>query len=107
MASLFPDATGHCRLLDAGAGIGSLSVAFLERWRQGGFHFQNIELDAFEVDSSLHPYLLETLNKYNHDNNFSIRIRGEDFIHAAVGSLSGNLFAEVLPDYTHVILNPP
>ncbi len=59
------------------------------------------------MDSSLHPYLLETLNKYNHDNNFSIRIRGEDFIHAAVGSLSGNLFAEVLPDYTHVILNPP
>jgi adenine-specific DNA-methyltransferase len=31
MASLFPDASGCCRLLDAGAGIGSLSSAFLER----------------------------------------------------------------------------
>ncbi len=31
MAGLFPPSGGVCRLLDAGAGIGSLSAAFLER----------------------------------------------------------------------------
>ena len=31
MAGLFPPAEGGCSLLDAGAGIGSLAAAFLER----------------------------------------------------------------------------
>ncbi len=57
MAGLFPPADGICRLLDAGAGIGSLAAAFLERWRSGGLRFQRVELDAFEVDSSLHAEL--------------------------------------------------
>ncbi|MEZ5449799.1 MAG: Eco57I restriction-modification methylase domain-containing protein [Thiolinea sp.] len=34
-------------------------------------------------------------------------IEGKDFIHAAVESLSGSLFAKPLPRYTHAILNPP
>ena len=107
LASLFPDAKGNCRLLDAGAGIGSLSDVFLERWKSGGFHFQRVELDAFEIDDSLHPYLKETLEKYSNRSNFSAVIRGSDFIHAAVESLSGGLFAEALAQYTHAILNPP
>jgi hypothetical protein len=33
MASLFPPSTLQtCRLLDAGAGVGALSCAFLDRW---------------------------------------------------------------------------
>lgn len=107
LASLFPDAKGNCRLLDAGAGIGSLSDVFLERWKSGGFHFQRVELDAFEIDDSLHPYLKETLEKYSKCSNFSAVIRGSDFIHAAVESLSGGLFTEALAQYTHAILNPP
>jgi len=65
MTGLFPDASGSCRLLDAGAGIGSLSAAFLDRWLTGGFHFQSVDLDAFEIDNSLHSYLSKTLEKYN------------------------------------------
>jgi len=107
MSSLFPDSEEDCRLLDAGAGIGSLSAAFLERWRSGGFHFQNVELDAFEIDQTLHPYLSQTLDKYNHRGDFVARIRGEDFIHAATESLSENLFSRPLKHYTHAILNPP
>jgi len=63
MASLFPEASGNCRLLDAGAGIGSLSAAFLDRWKSGDFHFRTVELDAFEIDHSLHAYLSQTLEK--------------------------------------------
>ncbi|EFY9980430.1 SAM-dependent methyltransferase, partial [Shigella boydii] len=38
MASLFPPSTLQtCRLLDAGAGVGALSCAFLDRWVTGGF----------------------------------------------------------------------
>ena len=107
LAGLFPDASGNCRLLDAGAGIGSLSDVFLERWKSGGFHFQHVELDAFEIDDSLHPYLKKTLEKYSNRSNFSSVVREADFIHAAVESLSGGLFTEAPAQYTHAILNPP
>jgi len=57
MANLFPAAHGSCRLLDAGAGIGSLSIVFIERWKEGDFQFDGIELDAFEmIDEQLGPY---------------------------------------------------
>ncbi len=96
-----------CRLLDAGAGIGSLSAAFLDRWKAGGFNFQSVNLDAFEVDSSLHAHLSKTLDQYQASNGCAIKIWPEDFIHAAVDSLAGNLFAESFASYTHIILNPP
>lgn len=97
MASLFPAAEGHCYLLDPGAGIGSLSAAFLERWRTGGFSFTHVERDAFEVDRSLHDYLRETLSKYSRD----------DFIAAATDLFSGGLFVDPLLKYSHIALNPP
>ncbi|MBK8259673.1 MAG: Eco57I restriction-modification methylase domain-containing protein [Polyangiaceae bacterium] len=106
MANLFPSASGICRLLDAGAGIGSLSAAFLERWRSGSFGFRRVELDAFEMDASLHAELVSTISTHD-DAAFSVAIRGEDFIHTAVDALSGGLFAKSLPRYTHAILNPP
>ena len=107
MAGLFPDDTGHCHLLDAGAGIGSLSAAFLNRWRSGGFHFQSVEVDAFELDHVLGPHLSRTFGKYNHRGDFTANIYEEDFIHVAVESLSGNPFFITLEGYTHAILNPP
>ncbi len=107
MAGLFPDTQGSCRLLDAGAGIGSLSAAFLERWRDGGFRCPCVALDAFEIDSTLHPYLAQTFEKYRHRGDFLANIRGDDFIHAAVDSLLGSLFSQPLTLYTHAILNPP
>lgn len=107
MASLFPDSNGYCRLLDAGAGIGSLSGAFLERWLSGGFQFQRVELDAFEIDDSLHFYLQKTLERYQSRSEFFAVVRGDDFIHAASEALSGSFFAAAMPQYTHAILNPP
>lgn len=107
MAGLFPGGRGHCRLLDAGAGIGSLSAAFLERWQAAGFHFQGVELDAFEIDTSLHTYLDQTLEKYRNIPGFVPTIRKIDFIHAATEWLSGSFFAEEFQQYTHAILNPP
>lgn len=107
MAGLFPAVGGVCHLLDAGAGIGSLSAAFLDRRNCGEFHFRRVELDAFEIDDSLHPYLTHTLEAYSHNPRFVPTIRNTDFIHAATGCLSGSLFAKPLKQYTHAILNPP
>ena len=107
MASLFPDGVGDCRLLDAGAGIGSLSSAFLDRWKAGGLHFDRIEVDAFEVDPNLIEHLAHTLNGFSLSDDFSAHIHEEDFIHAAVESLAGGLFDHPLGLYTHAILNPP
>lgn len=106
MASLFPAASGGCRLLDAGAGIGSLSVAFLERWRAGGLDFSRVDLDAFELDESLHETLTDAVSQYRCDDLKAV-VTGGDFVIAATDWLSGDLFAESSPGYTHAILNPP
>ena len=108
MAGLFTQRAGdNCRLLDAGAGIGSLAAAFLERRAGSGFDFQHVEIDAFEIDQSLHPYLIQSLEEYRRNQNVASNVRGDDFVRAAVDSLTGALFVEVLPRYTHAILNPP
>ena len=108
MASLFRSGcVPECRLLDAGAGVGALSAAFLERWRSGGFDFQHVRVDAFEIDESLHPYLIQTLEAYRRFLDVVPTVRGGDFVVEAAGSLSGDLFGKALPRYTHSILNPP
>ncbi len=108
MANLFPDADGNCILLDAGAGIGSLSDAFLQRWKAGRFHFQKVNLDAYEIDNSLHVYLKETLERHQNQPGFSATIRGDDFIHPSTNALSADLFTEETSHYySHIILNPP
>lgn len=100
MASLFPAAGGDCRLLDPGAGIGSLSAAFLERWRSGGLAFRSVALDAFEIDGALHRELARTLARFE-SGACTAAIRSEDFVLAATDP---RLTAK---RYSHAILNPP
>jgi len=108
MAGLFVQTISNkCHLLDAGAGIGSLSAAFLERWISGGFDFKRVEIDAFEIDETLLPDLTLTIEEYKRYADVALTIRNDDFIESAVASLCGNLFVKPLPKYTHAILNPP
>ena len=108
MASLFPaGGTGDCRLLDAGAGIGSLSMAFLDRWRHGDFCFRKVVVDAFEIDPLLIEYLADTLDEFDYRGDFVANIRQEDFISAAVESIDSNIFSPPIEHYSHAILNPP
>lgn len=99
MASMFPPSTQDtCRLLDAGAGVGSLSCAFLDRWVTGGFGFESVEATAYEIDEKLRGHLLQHLTGYS---RVTPRIIAGDYIELAT--------AEGLMDrgYTHAILNPP
>ena len=108
MANMFTNRPfNNCRLLDAGAGIGSLSAAFLERYVSGDFSFNNIEIDAVEIDQSLLPHLMRTIKDNKGEVDLKLNIRNNDFIETAVNSLCGDLFNEALPKYTHAILNPP
>lgn len=87
MAGLFPESSGECRLLDAGAGVGSLSSAFLERCASGYLNFKKIKLTAFEIDESIHTELHQTLLPFVHKLNFSFEIIGNDFIEEAVNAI--------------------
>lgn len=103
MASLFPASSLHsCKLLDAGAGVGSLSCAFLDRWADGDFGFTNVEACAYEIDPTLLIHLTQTFSVYSERLNFKSQIVTEDFIeHAAM------LYKHDQGDFTHAILNPP
>jgi tRNA1(Val) A37 N6-methylase TrmN6 len=99
MASLFPSSTlKQCRLLDAGAGVGALSCAFLDRWRAGGFAFEMVEATAYEIDDTLRAHLAKHLAGYS---RVKANIIAGDYIELET--------AEGLQDlgYTHAILNPP
>jgi adenine-specific DNA-methyltransferase len=102
MAGLFPQFRGECRLLDAGAGIGSLSSAFIERFISGDVNLKKVHLKAFEIDSSIHHDLELSLKNWLDQCDFSFEVIGNDFIEDAVNAIQ---FREY--DFTHAILNPP
>lgn len=99
MASLFPSSTlPTCRLLDAGAGLGALSCAFLDRWVAGEFGFESVEATAYEIDPDLRDHLARHLAGYS---RVTPRIVLGDYIKLASAKGLRN------QGYTHVILNPP
>jgi len=102
MAGMFPPpASPIIRLLDAGAGIGSLTAAFLERWGRG--EGASIEATAFEIDLVLLARLADTLAHYRQTLSIATHIHETDFIEEAVNQLQ---FRHGLR-FTHAILNPP
>jgi tRNA1(Val) A37 N6-methylase TrmN6 len=105
MARMFPaGGARECRLLDAGAGLGALTCAFLDRWRDGGFAFQQVSATAYELDDRLRPHLKAVLAQdAAAGGTFSATVRGGDFVlDTALRLLEGT--AE---RYTHALLNPP
>jgi len=99
MASLFPaEGPRHARLLDAGAGVGALSCAFLDRWERRELPFASVEATAYELDPDLRTHLTEHLAAYQ---RATARVIAGDFIFVAT-ELPGDPGG-----YTHAILNPP
>ena len=103
MASLFPASTQRdCHLLDAGAGVGALSCAFLDRWAAAdGFVFKKAEVEAFEIDTTFRSHLQSVLSSYAERVPVRYQVFSDDFIRvAALQTLGARRF-------THAILNPP
>lgn len=104
MANLFAKSTfPACRLLDPGAGIGSLAGAFLERWVAGGFGFTSLNLTAYEIDPELREALVRTMSTYQEKTSFVCDVVPGDFIEEAVNRLQFGTTGQ----FTHAIINPP
>jgi tRNA1(Val) A37 N6-methylase TrmN6 len=105
MAGMFPPSTLQtCRLLDAGAGVGALSCAFLDRWMAGGFGFEAVEATAYEIDETLREHLKQHLAGYS---KVKAEVIAGDYIDLAT-TADDLLYQDPKHgNYTHAILNPP
>ncbi len=113
MASLFKPTTGDVRLLDAGAGVGSLAAGYVAAactWKRKP---KSIETTCYEVDPVLLAHLRRTLQACRASCDavgvrFVGRIVEEDFIEAGARLLDKGLFGSGGgPRFTAAILNPP
>jgi adenine-specific DNA-methyltransferase len=100
MASLFElPPKGRIRLLDAGAGQGALTAAFVER-AQGT---AQIAATAFEFDDQILPDLRANLAALRQHPNVECELIEGDFIEEAANRICLGKGAR----YTYAILNPP
>lgn len=112
MASLFERNVATVRILDPGAGSGSLFAALTEQLITKPDRPESIEVVAYETDANIIPHLEKTIELCRQLCDqmrvaFQGVVRREDFISAAAAQLSSDLFATSPSDFTHVILNPP
>lgn len=112
MASMFDDVSqDEISLLDPGAGVGSLTAAFMQRACAEPKRPRRISVTAYEIDDNLADSLQLTLEECAKAAQaagiqMTYRLRRQDFIHHASEILEGGLVVE-RPSYTHVITNPP
>jgi adenine-specific DNA-methyltransferase len=114
MASLFNVKKGdNIRLLDPGAGVGSLTAAFVEEFSKRPSKANKIVVYTFETDPLLFDYLNSTLLECEkvtsaHGVKFGYDMLRQDFISYAYHELQNQLFSKEQKErYTHVIMNPP
>jgi adenine-specific DNA-methyltransferase len=113
MAGMFEARKPVLRVLDAGAGFGSLSAAFVATMCRRARRPQAISLTAYEIDSKLVGHLRETLDLCRAASieagiQFEARVIEEDFLEAGARSLAGDLFTPRIDErFDCAILNPP
>ena len=114
MASLFENVKDRVSLLDPGAGIGSLTSAFIQYTCGLDVKPKEIHVNVFEIEKALFEYLYTTLQDCERfcidaGIQFTSNVIKEDFIKKSVELLlnSEGLFAEKIPLFTHCIMNPP
>ncbi|MEA3412835.1 MAG: Eco57I restriction-modification methylase domain-containing protein [Pseudomonadota bacterium] len=113
MAAMFKDLSGEIHLLDAGAGVGSLSAALVEEACRHSHQPTSITVNAYEPEATLARQLEQTMALCSdvcarQGIAFSAKVFQEDFIEQATYMLSGNLFSDrIQPRINRAILNPP
>lgn len=110
IASMARSPSGHnVRILDPGAGVGSLSAAVVTRMLNHD-KVRSIELVAVEVDEDLAPYLESTLTDCReaareHGISLTTRLIVGDYVDLATSLLSEE--PSFLQPFDLVVMNPP
>jgi adenine-specific DNA-methyltransferase len=112
MASLFQPLPKAVRLLDAGAGAGSLMAAFVARLCAEHREVESVEASLFEIDPLILDPLAITMTECQRmcDKariHFSFTIHRADFIQEMSASLTDSLFGIKPPTFDAAIVNPP
>ena len=112
MASLFGPFPRTVRLLDAGAGAGSLTAAFVSRCceKRDGVHA--IEATLYEIDGEILDALTATMRDCEDrctdaGIRFAFAIHQTDFIREMSERLAEDLFGTPPPSFDVAIANPP
>ena len=115
MAAMFDDFGSSLRVLDPGAGVGSLTAAFVDHIRELDERPRDVSLFAYEIDPNMIEYLRATMHEaVTSCVDAGIRASSEtcpdDFIQVFSEYLRPNLFSEFddrETTFSHVIMNPP
>lgn len=112
MASLSSIRGPHVRLLDPGAGVGSLTVAWLAEACRGPERPRSVDIIAYEIDDVLAETLEQVLavaQRSCAEVGVSVQytIHREDFITHSAEQLDGGLFNAPASPFHAAILNPP
>jgi len=112
MASLFGPLPDVVQLLDAGAGAGALTAAFVARLCSQGDGVRVVKATAFEIDPAMQHSLATTMRdcqrRCAHAGiDFSFLIHPSDFIHETSDRLAAGLFGTSEPIFDVAIVNPP
>lgn len=114
MANMFSEFGGeHIRLLDPGAGSGSLTSAFLDKFFQTTANEVPLTVVAYEIDSYLAGELKNISSKtkdiaQKQDRDITFEIESRDFVLDVPRlMLLDKAGQRRLQRFTHVIMNPP
>jgi len=112
MASLFGPMPEVVRLLDAGAGEGALTAAFVSRLCKTKDGVRAVEATLYELDPLIQDALVETMRDCERvcaeaRLGFRFTIHATDFIGEMSARLADSLFSATPPSFDAAIVNPP
>ena len=112
MASLFGPLPRTVRLLDAGAGAGSLTSAFVSRLCEKNEGVRSVDATLYERDPDILNALSATIRECQRrcrkvGIRFTFTIHHADFIQEMSVRLAGDLFGTLPPAFDAAIVNPP
>jgi len=112
MASMFSPFPSTLRLLDAGAGAGALTSAFVSRLCEGNDGVRVVEATLYELDPLILGALSETMRDCERrcavaGIRFTFAIHSANFVQEMAARLAGGLFVTQPPGIDAAIVNPP
>ncbi len=112
MASMFGPLPRTVRLLDAGAGAGALTSAFVFRCCEKRDGVRAIDATLYELDDEILDALTATMRDCERRCSdagirFTFTIHPADFIQEMSARLAGDLFGTTPPAFDAAIANPP